>query len=112
MVHQQQEIGRQRVNVVSEGRDQGTVVFPKAKAKFYLDASAQERARRRVAQLRARGEIVDHNDILDQIVTRDQRDSGREVGPLAIPADALVIDTTDLTMEQVVQKILARVEGR
>src|SRR5688572_5389280 len=62
LVTQQREIGRQHGNIVTEGRDQGSVVFPDAELKFYLDASPQERARRRVAQLRARGEIVDVNE--------------------------------------------------
>src|SRR5215212_1223449 len=68
LVAQQQRIGRERANLVTEGRDQGTIVFPQAEFKFYLDASPQERARRRATQLRARGEIVDVNEILNQIV--------------------------------------------
>src|SRR2546421_5193275 len=67
LVAQQQRIGRERGNLVTEGRDQGSVVFPHAEFKFYLDATPQERARRRVAQLRSRGEIVDYNEILGQI---------------------------------------------
>src|SRR5215204_730958 len=70
MVEQQQAIGREHQNLVTEGRDQGTVVFPNAELKFYLDASPQERARRRVKQLRDRGEIVDQNAILAEIMTR------------------------------------------
>ena len=72
MVAQQRQIGLERGNVVTEGRDQGTVVFPHAELKIYLDADPHERARRRVAQLRARGEIVDFNEILDDIVSRDR----------------------------------------
>src|SRR5213595_2515695 len=94
LVEQQQQIGHERPNLVTEGRDQGTVVFPNAELKFYLDASPQERARRRAAQLRARGEIVDQNEILNQILARDTRDATRAVGPLSVPADADVIDTT------------------
>src|SRR3954465_4597033 len=67
LVQQQREIGKQLKNLVTEGRDQGSVVFPDAEAKFYLDASPQERARRRAAQLRARGEIVDYNEVLNSI---------------------------------------------
>ena len=93
---------------MTEGRDQGSVVFPQAECKFYLDATPQERARRRSAQLRARGEIVDHNEILNQILARDQRDATRAVGPLAIPRDAEVIDTTNLTQEQVVEAIVSK----
>src|SRR4029079_1398146 len=82
LVAQQQRIGAERTNLVTEGRDQGTVVFPQAQAKFYLDASPQERARRRAAQLRSRGEIVDQAEILNQILARDTRDATRAVGPL------------------------------
>jgi cytidylate kinase len=112
LVQQQREIGRKLGNLVTEGRDQGSVVFPGADVKFYLDASPQERARRRVSQLRARGEIVDYNEILSSIVSRDHRDASRKVGPLAIPRDAIVIDTTPLTEDEVVDKIVAEVESR
>jgi cytidylate kinase len=107
LVEQQQAIGREHPNLVTEGRDQGTVVFPDAELKFYLDASPQERARRRVKQLRDRGEMVDHNEILSEIVTRDQRDSSRKVGPLAVPRDAQVIDTTLMSEDQVIGRIVA-----
>jgi len=107
LVEQQQAIGREHQNLVTEGRDQGTVVFPDAQLKFYLDASPQERARRRVKQLRDRGEIVDHNSILSEIMTRDQRDSSRTVGPLAVPRDAQVIDTTLMSEDQVIGRIVA-----
>ena len=111
LVAQQQQIGRERGNLVTEGRDQGTVVFPQAELKFYLDASPQERARRRVAQLRARGEIVDYQEILSGIVSRDHRDASRSVGPLSVPADAEVVDTTHLSQDQVIEHIVARVRG-
>jgi len=107
LVEEQRAIGNERENLVTEGRDQGTVVFPDAELKFYLDASPQERARRRVKQLRDRGEIVDHNAILSEIMTRDQRDSSRTVGPLAVPRDALVIDTTLMSEDQVIARIVA-----
>jgi cytidylate kinase len=111
LVEQQRQIGLERGNVVTEGRDQGTVVFPNAELKIYLDAAPQERARRRVAQLRARGEIVDVNEILSEIVTRDRRDANRSVGPLSIPKDAEIIDTTNLTEPQVVDRIVAKAEA-
>src|SRR4051812_8193770 len=107
MVEQQQAIGREHQNLVTEGRDQGTVVFPDAQLKFYLDASPQERARRRVKQLRDRGEMVDYNLILSEIISRDQRDSSRKVGPLAVPRDALVIDTTLMSEDQVIARMVA-----
>ena len=108
LVGEQQRIGRERPNLVTEGRDQGTVVFPHAELKFYLDATPQERARRRVAQLRARGEIVDMPEVLSQIVARDHRDASRAVGPLAVPPDAEVIDTTPIDQEQVIARIVDR----
>jgi len=111
LVKQQQQIGRERPNLVTEGRDQGTIVFPGAEFKFYLDAAPEERARRRTAQLRSRGEIVDFTEILNQILARDKRDREREVGPLAIPRDAQIIDTTRLTQEQVVSKIVSTVKA-
>jgi cytidylate kinase len=111
LVAQQQQIGRERGDLVTEGRDQGTIVFPKAEFKFYLDATPQERARRRVQQLRARGEIVDHAEVLSQIIARDDRDKNRAVGPLAVPKDARIIDTTHLTQDQVVDHIVSAVES-
>lgn len=111
LVSQQQRIGKERSNLVSEGRDQGTVVFPDAQFKFYLDATPQERARRRVAQLRARGEIVDHAEILSQIIDRDHRDVSRKIGPLSKAADARVIDSTTLTQDQVVEHIVSLVKS-
>ena len=106
LVEQQREIGRGHPGLVTEGRDQGSVVFPEAELKVYLDATPAERARRRAAQLRARGEIVDHNEILSQIISRDQRDKSRSVGPLAVPQGAITIDTTALSQEQVVDRIV------
>ena len=112
LVEQQRHIGSERGNLVTEGRDQGSVVFPDAECKFYLDATPGERARRRVSQLRTRGEIVDYQEVLRQIVARDHRDANRAVGPLAVPDDAIVIDTSDMTEQQVVQHILECVRER
>lgn len=111
LVEQQRQIGAQHGNLVTEGRDQGSVVFPHAEFKFYLDATPQERARRRVAQLRARGEIVDYNEILSGIVARDNRDTSRTVGPLAVPKDAITLDTTSLSQQQVIEKIVEHVRS-
>jgi cytidylate kinase len=111
LVEQQRQIGIERGNVVTEGRDQGTVVFPNAELKIYLDAAPQERARRRVAQLRSRGEVVDYTEVLNGIVSRDKRDATRSVGPLSVPADAAVIDSTDMTEPQVVELIIAKAEA-
>jgi cytidylate kinase len=108
LVRQQQEIGAARPNLVTEGRDQGTVVFPHAELKFYLDATPIERARRRANQLRARGELVDIAMLQKQIMDRDSRDSRREVGPLAIPPGAQVIDTTSIPQSAVIEQIVLK----
>jgi CMP/dCMP kinase len=108
LVKQQQEIGASRPNLVTEGRDQGSVVFPHAELKFYLDATPIERARRRANQLRARGEVVDIAMLQKQIMDRDSRDSRREVGPLSIPSGAEVIDTTEIPQSAVIEQIVAR----
>jgi cytidylate kinase len=112
LVSEQQRIGAEHRDLVTEGRDQGTVVFPRAELKIYLDATPQERARRRVAQLRSRGEIVNSENVLKEIMERDQRDSSRAVGPLAIPPGAHVIDTTHLQEEQVIAQIVDRARAR
>jgi len=92
--------------IVAEGRDTGTVVFPKAAYKFYLDALAEVRAKRRVLQLRARGEEADFNQILTMTIERDKNDSERAIAPLQMAADAVRIDTSDITVFQVVDRIL------
>jgi len=112
LVAHQQEIGRTHKNLVSEGRDQGSVVFPQAQYKFYLDATPAERARRRAAQLKSRGEPVDTWELLTHILERDQRDSTRSSGPLKVPTGAIVIDTTELTQPQVIERIVAAVRHR
>lgn len=93
-------------DLVMEGRDIGTVVFPDANAKFYLDASPEERARRRHAELSPAGEAADVGRVMDSLKNRDQRDSGRKTAPLKLAADAQVVDTTGLSIDQVVEKIL------
>jgi cytidylate kinase len=112
LVAEQQRIGRQRPDLVTEGRDQGSVVFPQAQLKVYLDATPQERARRRVEQLRARGEMADYQEILTGILTRDRRDSTRASGPLSVPPGAAVIDTTHLREDEVVDRIVALARAR
>lgn len=111
LVAQQREIGAAHRDIVTEGRDQGSIVFPDAAFKFYLDATPQERAKRRVAQLRSRGETVDASQILHEIVSRDHRDASRAVGPLAVPRDAIVMDTTQLSEGEVIDQIVQRVQS-
>ena len=96
--------------VVMEGRDVGTVVFPDAEMKFYLDASAQERAKRRVKQLQEAGEHPDYQKILKLIEERDYRDSHRTVAPLKPAEDAIVIDTSSLNLQQVVDAVWEKIQ--
>jgi cytidylate kinase len=95
--------------IVMVGRDIGTVVLPEAPLKVYMDASAEERARRRHAELLARGKSESFQQVLADIVARDLVDSERAASPLRPATDALVIDTTRLTLDQVVERILAAV---
>lgn len=101
----QRHFARNR-NIVTEGRDQGSVVFKNADFKFYLDASPEERAKRRYAELRAKGEKTTLKKVLRDITQRDQRDMSRDCSPLVIPKGAIVIDTTNLTIRQVVNRIV------
>ena len=91
--------------VVMEGRDIGTVVFPNAEVKLYLTADPAERARRRAVELRGRGESVDEAALAREIAARDERDSARSHSPLRPAADARRLDTTGLTLEQVVARM-------
>ncbi len=103
----QQKMG-QAGEIVAEGRDTGTVVFPAAAWKFYLDAPPEERCRRRVGQLRAKGQAVpDEAAILAQIIQRDKQDRERTIAPLRMAEDALLIDASDLTADEVAARMLA-----
>ncbi|MCI5196337.1 MAG: (d)CMP kinase [Candidatus Electrothrix sp. AW5] len=97
--------------VVAEGRDTGTVVFPDATWKFYLDASPEERCRRRVEQLRNQGQEVDEQETLAQIIERDQNDKERTIAPLVMAQDALLIDSSSLNADEVVARMLEVVLG-
>lgn len=98
--------------VVVEGRDTGTVVFPQAGAKFFLTATDEERARRRVAELAATGTPVDHAQTLAEIRERDRRDASRDVAPMVPAADAVLVDSSTQTLEQVVDSLAKLVESR
>ena len=109
LVEQQRQIGREhaaRAGLVTEGRDQGSVVFPDAAAKIFLTAAAEVRAKRRVQQLRDRGEQVDERAILDEMLDRDARDAGRAVAPLIKPPGGIEVDTSHMTQDQVVARIV------
>ncbi len=101
----QQQIGA-RGRVVAEGRDMGTVVFPGAKYKYFLDATSEERARRRVDQLHEKGEEASYDDILAQIIKRDHDDSTRALAPLKAAPDAVCIDSSRMNAQEVLNFIL------
>lgn len=105
MVERQRALVRRGAAVV-EGRDIGTVVLPDAGLKVFLTAAPEERARRRAAELRADGVERPVEEILEEILARDRRDSGRAASPLVAAKDAVVIDSTNLTVEEVVEEIL------
>ena len=109
MVAQQRALGRG--GVVMAGRDIGTVVFPDADLKFFLTASVEERVRRRSAQMGKRGEVVDRAAMAAEVEQRDRLDTERSVAPLRAAADAVVINTDPLSLEQVVDLILAAVRA-
>ena len=94
-------------SVIMDGRDIGTQVLPNADVKIFLTASLQERARRRFEELRAKGQTVNLADVEKEIALRDEQDSTREIAPLVQADDAILIDSTNLTVEEVVEKILA-----
>ena len=98
--------------VILEGRDTGTVVCPDAEVKFYLDAALDERARRRQAELRARGVEMDVEAVREEIRARDVQDTTRALAPLRRAPDAIAVDTTGLTVQQVVEIMLEAVERR
>lgn len=108
MVRKQRIIGAQHPRLVTEGRDQGSVVFPDAEVKFYLDADPAIRARRRAEQIRAAGSEVDIEKLQRQIIERDRIDSTRADGPLTCPPDAVRVDTSHLDLAGVVD-LLERV---
>lgn len=110
LTEMQQQLGS-KGKIIAEGRDTGTVVFPAAAHKFYLDATAEERARRRQAQLLDSGQEVVFEDILQQISKRDRDDSGRDLAPLKPAADAVIIDSSNMSIDQVVEFMLVRIKA-
>lgn len=100
LLDNQRECALRESGLIAEGRDCGTVVFPQAEVKIYLTASSKNRAERRAQELG-----LDAQDLVKQQKQRDEQDSTRKVAPLQVPKEALVIDTTDLTLDEVVEKI-------
>ncbi|MCL4151561.1 UNVERIFIED_CONTAM: hypothetical protein GTU68_064055 [Idotea baltica] len=105
LVSQQQQMAHS-TNIVCEGRDQGTVVFPKAECKFFLTAQPEERAKRRMLELEAAGETVEFATLLKEQQERDERDENRAVAPLKPATDAQIIETSSMTIDQVVNKLV------
>jgi cytidylate kinase len=112
LVELQRQFAAQYDKIITEGRDQGTVAFPDARFKFFLTANEAERARRRQAELAASGSAPDIALTQEAIAARDRSDRTRTVGPLVPAPDALTIDTTELTIDQVLNKMLETIKRK
>ena len=110
LVQMQRQFAADRHKIVTEGRDQGTVAFGDADIKFYLTADSAERARRRLAELQEKGGAGSLDQIQKAIEERDKSDESRAVGPLKPAEDAIVVDTTNMSIEQVVEKLAGYVK--
>jgi cytidylate kinase len=110
LVQMQRQFAAQHKIIVTEGRDQGTVAFPEAQIKFFLTARSDERARRRLTELREKGTNESLDQIQEAIEKRDKSDIERDAGPLKSARDAIKIDTTDLDIEKVVDKLFKYAE--
>jgi cytidylate kinase len=110
LVELQREIGKGG-NILAEGRDMGTYVFPDADYKFYLDASADERVKRRLKQLRAAGRNMSLEEVKNELEIRDRQDMERSESPLHPASNAVIIDTTNLLADEVINKIIKVVQG-
>ena len=111
LVQMQKEMGK-RGGVVLEGRDIGTVVFPDAEVKFYLDADPQERARRRFEELVKKGIPARFEETLEEVLRRDHNDMSRSISPLVKAGDAVLIDSTRLSLDEVVEKMVRVIQGK
>ena len=110
MVKRQRRLGRKLAPLVAEGRDQGTVVFPNAQVKFFLDADAGTRARRRHRQLIRAGEEISYEQVLAAIEARDARDTSRNTAPLEVPAGAIIVDTSNMSVAEMIDELVGHVE--
>ena len=111
LVELQQNIGKLG-SMVTEGRDQGTVVFPDAEHKFFVKADLEARARRRQRELAYKGVVQSIRVVMDQLCQRDERDETREHAPMMPAKNAIVVDTSDLTIAQVVEMLIDRIQGK
>ncbi len=105
LVERQRQIAETHPRLVTEGRDQGSVVFPDAAVRFFLDASIEIRAQRRIRQLASAGQTIDEHEIRSDIESRDRLDSSREVAPLIKPEGAIVIDSSNKSLSEVVEEM-------
>jgi cytidylate kinase len=112
LVDMQRSFAEKHERIVTEGRDQGTVAFPDAQVKFYLTAKLDERARRRQTEQKQKGINQTIEQVRRDILKRDKSDQGRFVGPLKPASDAVIVDTTDLSLEEVVEKLAGIVKER
>ncbi len=101
-----------RNNCIMDGRDIGTVVLPDAQVKIFLTASAEERAKRRFAELQAKGSTVSYQSVLDELIERDYNDSHREIAPLKPAEDGVLLDTTGVSLDEQVQKIISIIKEK
>lgn len=108
----QQDFAKTDKGLIADGRDMGTVVFPNAEVKLFLDASAEERAKRRFKQLQSKGINGNFDQILAEIKERDFRDRNRPVAPLKAADDALLLDSTELSIEEVIAQALQFIESK
>jgi cytidylate kinase len=107
----QRALGRRGAGSVLEGRDIGTVVFPDADVKAFVTAAPEERAKRRLAELATKGDSADYASVLQDIIARDKQDAERETAPLKPADDAIIVDTTAKTLEEVTDEILALIKA-
>ncbi len=112
LIERQREFACQRGGAVLDGRDVGTVIAPDASAKLFVTATPEVRARRRLAELEARGAGAHYDDVLIDIRARDERDAGRAAAPLARAADAVLLDTSDLDVAAAIERAIALVEAK
>jgi len=111
LLNLQREAGAQG-GIVAEGRDMGSVVFPHADYKFYLNAKLEERIKRRYEELLAKDASVEYKSIQKDMLARDKQDKQRELAPLKVPDDAIIIDSDNLSVEEVVKKIIFYISGK
>ena len=99
-------------NIIMEGRDIGTVVFPNADVKIFFNATAEERAKRRFLQYQEKGQDVKYEEILESIIERDRLETQREIAPLVKAKDAIEVDTTNMTIEDVLERVCEIIESK